>query len=295
MSCLDLIIVNWNDRENILIALDSVFALKEVQADSAFVNVVVSDNGSTDGSLEAITSTYGERVRIIENGANLGFGAGVNRAIMQTRAPYVFLLNPDATLTTGALAELVRFMDAHPRCAMAGPKTFEADGELAESCGQFDTWTGAFLRSSAWGDWPIFARFANGAQLRSWDYNSERRVDLVIGAAVVLRRSVLDEVGMFDERYFMYHEEVDLAKRIADAGYETWFVPTAFATHTGQGSSGGRSVEPMKQSSRQKYWLKHHGPLWYYSLSAALVGRYVMYLGLFAAVLFSAWHFWKAF
>ncbi len=294
MSAVDVIIVNWNDRENLRIALDSVFALKEVRTDPGFAQVVVSDNGSTDGSVAQIVQRYAGRVRIIENGKNLGFGAGVNRAVAQTYSKYIFLLNPDATLTTGALAELVRFMEEHPRCAMAGPKTFEADGELAESCGEFDTWAGAFLRSSAWGEWKALRRFANGAQLRTWDYNSQRRVDLVIGAAVMLRRSVLDEIGTFDERYFMYHEEVDLAKRIADAGYETWFVPTAFATHAGQGSSGGRNVEPMKQRSRRLYWVKHHGRVWYYSLAAALAGRFVLYLAVFAAVIFSAWHFWKA-
>ena len=287
---LDVIIVNWNDRENIAVALDSVFALGEIQRDPGFARITVSDNGSSDASVAFLRERYGARIQILENGANLGFGAGVNRAIAVTSAPYVFLLNPDATLTNGALAELVNFMENHPRCAMAGPKTFEADGNLAESCGEFDTWAGAFLRSSAWGDWAPLRRFANGSQLRAWDYNSERRVDLVIGAAVMLRRSVLDEIGTFDERYFMYHEEVDLAKRIADAGYETWFVPTAFATHTGQGSSGGHSVEGYKQRSRRMYWMKHHGALWYYSLGFALVGRYVIYLCIAGAVVYCAWH-----
>uniref|UniRef100_E6Q3N7 Putative Glycosyl transferase, family 2 n=1 Tax=mine drainage metagenome TaxID=410659 RepID=E6Q3N7_9ZZZZ len=295
MSNVDIIIVTWNDRENVSLALDSLLALDEVRENPEFARIIVSDNGSADGTVEYLNDTYGNRVQVIENGENIGFGAGVNRALAISNSPYVFLLNPDATLANGALAKLVRFMEEHPRCAITGPKILDADGKLAESCGEFDSWAGAYLRSSAWGNWPIFKRFENGAKLRAWDYNSERRVDLVIGAAILLRRSVLNEIGSFDERYFMYHEEVDLAKRVADSGYETWFVPSALATHVGQGSSGGKSVEALKQRSRRLYWLKHHGAFWYYSLSAALVGRYLLYLGLLWVLLSLVLHRWNPF
>ncbi|MBV9737569.1 MAG: glycosyltransferase family 2 protein [Candidatus Eremiobacteraeota bacterium] len=278
MSTVDVILVNWNDADNLIAALDSVFALPEIKADPDFASVTVSDNGSTDDSLARVQQRYDSRVQIVENGRNLGFAAGVNRAVAQTHAPYLFLLNPDAMVQPGALRSLADFMERHPRCALAGPKIYEADGSIAESCGEFDTWLGAFLRSSAWGEWPWFRRFANAAELRRWDYSNERRVDLLIGAAVMLRRSVFEALGGFDERFFMYHEEVDLAKRVNEAGYEAWFVPSAQATHSGQGSSGGRGVEAYKQRSRRKYWVKHHGRLWYYSLSAALMGRYLLYL-----------------
>ncbi|MGC8486552.1 MAG: glycosyltransferase family 2 protein [Candidatus Baltobacteraceae bacterium] len=293
MNAVDVILVTWNDRENISLALESILALGEVLADPGFARIIVSDNGSVDGTVEYIRRAYGDRVAIIENGKNLGFGAGANRALATSSSPYVCLLNPDATLCDGALAELVRFMEEHPDCAIAGPKILDTEGKTAESCGEFDTWAGAYLRSSAWGDWPIFKRFANGAELRTWNYRSERRVDVVIGAAMMLRRSVLDEIGFFDERYFLYHEEVDLAKRVADSGYETWFVPSAFATHVGQGSSGGNGVESFKRRSRRLYWIKHHGRLWYYALSAALVGRYVLYLGLLWALLALVFHRWN--
>lgn len=280
MAIVDVIVVNWNDRENTIAALDSVFSLPEVAQDPGFAVVTVSDNGSQDGSVAALRARFGERVAIIENGENLGFGTGVNRALARTTAPFVFLLNPDATVRPGALQVLVQFMQAHPRCAIAGPKVFESDGRVAQSCGEFDTWAGAFLRSSAWGEWPLFVRYANGASLRDFDYDSLRKVDLVIGAAMLIRRSVLDEIGPFDERFFLYHEEIDLAKRVADAGFESWFVPQAQATHIGQQSSRGRNVEPQKQRSRRLYWDKHFGGWFYYTLSAALVGRYVLYLAI---------------
>ena len=278
MASVDVIVVCWNDREKIATALDSVFALPEVERDPQFARVVVSDNGSSDGSREFLRERYGSRVTIVENGKNLGFGAACNRAFAATVSPFVFLLNPDAELRAGALAEIVRFMEAHPRCGIAGSRIYNYDGTIQESCGEFDTWLGAFLRSSAWGEWPFLRRFANGASLRAWGHLSERRVDIAIGAALCIRRSVLDTIGPFDERFFLYHEEIDFAKRAAAAGFETWYVPSSEAVHEGMGSARGQyNVEKRKQTSRRKYWRKHHGLVWYTALVAALVARYVLY------------------
>ncbi len=277
MAKIDVIVVCWNDKDKITTALDSVFALSDVR-DPSLANVVISDNGSTDGSRDFLRERYGDRITIVENGENLGFAAACNRAFAKTSSPYVFLLNPDAELKDGALENIVAFMDAHPRCGIAGSRIYNYDGSVQESCGEFDTWAGAFLRSSAWGEWPIFRAYANGAELRDWKYNTERRVDIAIGAALAIRRTLIDEIGPFDEQFFLYHEEVDFAKRAADAGWETWFVPSSEAVHEGMGSAKGQySVEQRKQRSRRKYWIKHHGQLWYASLVAALVGRYALY------------------
>jgi N-acetylglucosaminyl-diphospho-decaprenol L-rhamnosyltransferase len=276
---IDVIVVCWNDKQKIATALDSVFALGEVAADPAFANVVVSDNGSSDGSREFIRERYGDRVTIVENNANLGFAAACNRAFVKTSSPVAFLLNPDAELKDRALANIVAFLDAHPHCGIAGSRIYNYDGTIQQSCGEFDTWTGAFLRSSAWGELPPFQRYANGASLRNFHYDRPQRVDLAIGAALAIRRSLLDEIGPFDERFFLYHEEVDFAKRAATAGWETWFVPTSEAVHEGMGSAKGQySVEARKQVSRRKYWIKHHGYVWYFALVAALVGRFILYL-----------------
>ncbi|GAC1431493.1 MAG: glycosyltransferase family 2 protein [Candidatus Velthaea sp.] len=283
MARIDVIVVCWNDKEKIATALDSVFALSEVRSDPAFANVVISDNGSSDGSREFLRARYGATIRIVENGENLGFAAACNRAFAATVSDYAFLLNPDAELKDRALANIVAFLDAHPRCGIAGSRIYNYDGSVQESAGEFDTWMGAFLRSSAWGELPLLGRFANGASLRNWRYDSERRIDLAIGAALAIRRTMMNEIGVFDERFFLYHEEVDYAKRAADAGWETWFVPSSEAVHEGMGSARGQySVEERKQRSRRKYWVKHHGYAWYAGLSAALVGRYVLYAGLAA-------------
>jgi GT2 family glycosyltransferase len=285
---IDVIVVCWNDKQKIATALDSVFALSEVRADPGFANVVVSDNGSTDGSLDFIRERYGDRVTILENRANLGFAAACNRAFEQTSAPLVFLLNPDAELKDYSLANMVAFLDAHPRCGIAGSRVYNYDGTVQQSCGEFDTWTGAFLRSSAWGELRPFRRFANGAGLRDFHYDRPQQVDIAIGAALAIRRSLLEEIGPFDERFFLYHEEVDYAKRAADASWETWFVPTSEAVHEGMGSAKGQyNVETRKQLSRRKYWIKHHGYAWYFALVAALVGRFVLYLAIAGGTLFA--------
>ncbi len=280
----DVVVVCWNDRDKIAVALDSVFSLPEVKYDRGFARVVVADNGSTDGSRQYLRERYGDRLRIVENGENLGFGAACNRAFAVTDSPYVFLLNPDAQLKSGALSTMVRFMRDHPRCGIAGSRIYNLDGSIQESCGEFDNWVGAFLRSSAWGTWPIFKRFANGMALRAWGHATEQRVDIAIGAALCIRRRLIDDVGPFDERFFLYHEEVDFAKRAADAGWETWYVPSSEAIHEGMGSArGSYNVEGRKQTSRRKYWLKHHGRFWYATLVAALVGRYLLYASVFVA------------
>ena len=286
MSRVDVIVVCWNDREKITTALDSVFALPEVQRDPYFANVVVSDNGSTDGSREFIAQRYGDRVRIVENGENLGFAAACNRAFAKTTSDYMFLLNPDAELKPGALAKIVIFMDEHPRCGIAGSRIYNYDGTVQESCGEFDTWVGAYLRSSAWGEWPVFRKYANGAELRAWEYDSARRVDIAIGAALAIRRTMMDAIGVFDEQFFLYHEEVDYAKRAADNGWETWYVPQSEAIHEGMGSAKGQySVDARKQRSRRRYWIKHHGFGWYATLNAALIGRYALYVGVAASAI----------
>ena len=278
MSRVDVVVVCWNDKEKIALALDSVFALPETIADPTFARVVVSDNGSTDGSREYLRERYGHRVTILENGANLGFAAACNRAFVATDSPYVYLLNPDAEFVFRRPRSHRRIHGRTSAGGYRGSRIYNRDGSIQESCGVFDTWAGAFLRSSAWGEWPIFRRYANGAELRAWRHESERRVDLAVGAALCIRRTLLETIGGFDERYFLYHEEVDFAKRAAAIGAESWYVPSSEAVHEGMGSARGLySVEARKQASRRKYWIEHHGRAWYYALVAALVGRYVAY------------------
>ena len=225
----------------------------------------MSDNGSTDGSREYIRERYGGRATVIENNANLGFAAAVNRAFAVTSSDYAFLLNPDAELKDGALASIVAFMDAHPRCGIAGSRIYNYDGTRARVVRRIRYVDGRVLafervgricrRSGRSPTAPACAAFRTANRIAS---------TLRSGAALAIRRAMMHEIGVFDEQFFLYHEEVDYAKRAADAGWESWYVPASEAVHEGMGSAKGQyNVETRKQTSRRKYWIKHHGYPWY--------------------------------
>ena len=281
MAQISVIIVSYNAADQLAAALSSVAALPEVAADPNFAQVIVSDNGSRDDSVAKAKAVYPSGV-VLENGANLGFAKACNIGARHATAPLLFFFNPDARVHAGTLGNAVAYFATHPDVAMAGAKLLNEDGSVAESCGEFDTWWQAFLRSSAWGDLPFFRPQSNGYQLRQWDYGSERDVDLVVGAAMFIRKDVFAALGGFDERFFLYHEEIDFAHRLHDRGMRVVYLPQCVVTHAGeQGGSqqtwGKSGVLGWRQRSRRLYWIKHHGLLWYWSLSAALVGRYALY------------------
>jgi N-acetylglucosaminyl-diphospho-decaprenol L-rhamnosyltransferase len=286
MASVSVIVVSYNAADELDACLRSLAALPEVIADPAFAQVIVSDNGSSDDSVARARAAY-PGVVIIENGANLGFAKACNIGARRAIAPLLFFFNPDARAKPGLLANAVTYLHSHPDVAMCGCKVLNEDGTAAESCGEFDTWWQAFLRSSALGELPMFAKQANGYALRQWDYSSERDVDLVIGAAMFIRKDVFEKLGGFDERFFLYHEEIDFAHRLRDAGMRLVYLPQCVVVHSGEkgGSKktwGAAGVLGWRQRSRRLYWVKRHGYLWYYSLCAALVGRYVIALALIA-------------
>ena len=288
MARIAVIIVSYNAAAQLEAALRSVAALAEVRADPLFAEVIVSDNGSKDDSVERAQRAF-PSARIIRNGANLGFAKACNIGARAASSPVLFFFNPDARVHPGTLRNAVDYFDAHPDVAMAGAKLLDEDGSTAESCGEFDTWWQAFLRSSAWGELPMFRSQSNGYRLRQWDYSTERDVDLVVGAAMFIRAEVFAALGGFDERFFLYHEEIDFAHRLRDRGLRVVYLPQCVVTHAGeQGGSqatwGKSGVLGWRQRSRRLYWIKHHGRLWYWSLSAALVARYALYLAALVAV-----------
>jgi N-acetylglucosaminyl-diphospho-decaprenol L-rhamnosyltransferase len=275
------VVVSFNAAGELESCLRSLRALPEIQRDPDLAQIIVSDNGSHDDSVARARAAY-PGVQIIENGANLGFAKACNIGARAANAPLLFFFNPDAVAHDGLLANAIRYFAEHADVAMAGVKLLNEDGSIAESCGEFDTWWQAFLRSSAWGDLPWFRKQANGYALRQWDYASVRDVDLVVGAAMFIRTGVFRELGGFDERYFLYHEEIDFAHRLRDKGLRVVYLPDCRVTHLseqgGSRKTWGRSgVLGWRQRSRRLYWIKRHGLWWYYSLCAALVGRYVVY------------------
>jgi GT2 family glycosyltransferase len=281
------IIVSYNAAAALERCLRSLAELPEICAGPDFAEVIVSDNGSRDDSIARARQVL-PGVKVIENGANLGFARACNIGARHAAAPLLFFFNPDAVAQAGLLAHAVAHFGAHPEDAMAGVKLLNEDGTIAQSCGEFDTWWQAFLRSSAWGELPFFRKQSNAYELRRWDYASERAVDLVVGAAMFIRREVFERFGGFDERFFLYHEEIDFAHRLRDAGLRVVYLPQCVAVHAGEAGGSRRAwgksgVLAWRQRSRRLYWIKHHGKLWYWSLALALAARYLLYVALLGA------------
>ncbi len=288
MPAVSVIVVSYNAADELEDCLQSIAQLPEVAGDAAFAEVIVSDNGSADDSVARAKAAY-PTATVLENGANLGFAKACNIGARAAHTPLLFFLNPDARAKPGLLRNAVDYFNSHPDVAMAGAKLLNEDGSVAPSCGEFDTWWQAFLRSSAWGELPWFRAQSNGYALSTFDYSSERDVDLIVGAAMFIRADVFAQLGGFDERFFLYHEEIDFAHQLRDRGERVVFLPQCVAMHKSeQGGShktwGSVGVLNWRQRSRRLYWIKHHGLAWYWSLSVALVARYLFYVAALVAL-----------
>ena len=179
-------------------------------------------------------------VRLMENQENVGFAAANNQAIRASRGRHVVLLNSDTEVQPGAMGALGDFMEAHPQAGAAGARLLNADGSLQHSCHPMPTpgrefWRLLFLE-------PVWPRATY--PMARWDLTEPRRVEAIKGACLLLRREALDQVGLLDEGYFMYSEEVDLCYRLSREGWELWWVPGAVVTHF-EGQSTRQAAERM--------------------------------------------------
>jgi GT2 family glycosyltransferase len=172
-----------------------------------------------------------ESVHVIENGQALGFSANVNKGIAATTGEYVVISNPDAVAEPECVRELAAFADAHPRCGIAGPKMINPDGTLQASRRSFPTVGGTFVRRT-----PLRALFPPLRWQRRHYLLDDRPdepvpADTMLGAFLLLRREMLDEIGGWDPGYRMYCEDIDLNYRAAKAGWERWYIPAAVVRH----------------------------------------------------------------
>jgi GT2 family glycosyltransferase len=198
------------------------------------------------------------RVRLIENSENVGFARANNQAIQRCTGKYVLLLNPDTLVESGALQALVDFLDQQPKAGAAGARIFKPDGSIQISSHPRPTLLREFWRMFHLDAlWP-YAEYPH----RMWQTNQAREVDALLGACLMLRKEVLDQIGDFDEDYFIFSEEVDLCYRIQRAGWHLYWVPQAKVVHFG-GQSTQQVADEMFLNlyhSKIKYIRKHHGP-----------------------------------
>ena len=218
---LSIVIVSYNVRTFLDECLESVeCALKGIEAE-----VFVIDNASTDDTLKVLPQKY-PWVRFIANEENVGFSRGNNIAIRQATGQYVLLLNPDTNVAEPTLREVLRFMDEHPKAGGAGVMMLNGDGTRApESRRAIPTpWVSALKMLG----------FTRRYYMSHLPWDQPCRIEVISGAFCLLRHTALDKVGLLDEDFFMYGEDIDLSYRLLKGGYENWYLPQSITHYKGK-------------------------------------------------------------
>jgi N-acetylglucosaminyl-diphospho-decaprenol L-rhamnosyltransferase len=234
-------LVNTNSRELLLACLDSLHGTD--------AEIVVLDNASEDGSAAAVRERFPE-VRLIEQRHRAGFGANHNTVVRATTGRYVLVLNEDTTSGDWGFERMVAHLDASPRVAALAPRLVYPDGRLQASAWRFPSPARALLGLVTLGRAGIVQ--SGGGETRD--------VDWAMAAALMLRREALDEVGLFDEGFFIYSEETDLCRRLRASGWRTQYFPDVTVVHHESQFSAGipeRRINEMWRG-RHRYWSKHH-------------------------------------
>ncbi len=270
-----IIIVNWNTKDILLKCLGSI----SKQDRAICKEVIVVDNGSTDGSVDAIHTHFPQTI-VIENYANIGFARANNVGINKSTGRYVCLVNSDVELLDGCLLRLIEYMDANPDIGIAGPKIYYPDLTLQNSCRKFPTlWNNL---SPALGFDKLFRNSPafSGEHMRYFTHDVNMNVDYLAGCFLVVRREALEEVGLLDEQFFIYREEVDWCKRFHQHGWKISFFPNAMAIHH-HGASSSKDPKRFALASQKalfQYWEKHHSTLSVITIRLILILRHSLRL-----------------
>jgi len=237
-----ILIVNWNTRDLVLQCLD---ALPVGIDDDLACEVIVVDNGSVDGSADALDR---DDIELIRNSSNLGFAAAVNQAYARATGEFVLLLNSDVELMEGALSTLVRFLRQDPGAAGVAPLYLNPDGSPQPFHFRLPTFTTMLVNGSAAARWllPGSERRLRYYRMTDEDFSEARPVPQPSASCLLLRRSFLPEGHIFDESYPIFFNDVQLARSFADQGLTLWVTPDAAVVHEGHAST-----RMMKQGNRQ--------------------------------------------
>ncbi|MHC8320943.1 glycosyltransferase family 2 protein [Pseudomonas sp. GB2N2] len=256
---LDVLVVNYNTAG----LLQPMFNALRQPSSAQPARYLVVDNASADNSLECLATVCPEAL-LLANKDNVGFGRANNQLVEHLQGKYALLLNTDAFVAPDTLQKTLDYMEAHPDCGVLGVRLVGRDGDLQPSCRFFPTPLNVFL--SRTGLERFFPRVKRVDDME-WDHASVRECDWVPGCYYLIRREVIDQVGLFDPRYFLYYEEVDHCKRVKHAGWKVVFYPHTTVVHIGGESA--KSVDELNAASRQiprlqieselLYFRKHHG------------------------------------
>jgi GT2 family glycosyltransferase len=254
---LSIVILCWNDRDIITECIRSIYA----HTKSTDFEIIVSDNGSTDGSPAFIRSIF-PLVKVIENKVNLRFSQGNNAGIEVAQGELILILNPDTLIHDRAIDQLVEFASSHPEAGAFGCRVLNADGSYQGPARPFPTvwreWLAAlYLRSLGY----LSDLFISDRYVR-WHGETERAIDWQSGCCQMFRGDLLRQLKGFDPRFYYYYEDVDLCHRVWDAGYRILYTPSATITHLGGLSTTTRCRLPFeldKYRNRYRYFYKYFG------------------------------------
>ena len=258
------VIVSFNTRELLRECINTL----DRESSGVTYETIVVDNASRDGSADMVAADF-PNVRLVRSDKNLGFAAANNLGFAEAGGKYVVLLNSDAFLKHDALRISVERMNKSPQVGLAGAQLISRDGSWQPSARKFPSLLNDFLTLSG-----LAARYPHsrlfGRFDRTWaDPKEPAEIDWVPGAYSIVRRDLLMKLGGFDERFFLYYEEVDLCRRIKQAGYQVWYWPDVIVIHLGGESS--KTVTRLSMSSKGAqltlwrmraaflYYRKHHG------------------------------------
>lgn len=246
---LSIVLVCWNNKDYLEPCLRSLY---DGQLDSSF-DVAVVDNGSTDGSQEMLRQQFPE-VRIIQNSGNVGLARACNQGTEATRGRYVLLLNNDTVVNGRSLDSLVAFMDETPAAGAVGGKLLNPDGSFQAGYAGFSSLREEFLVATGVGDrlWSGYPSHLDASQ--------PVRAGWLSSACLLLRRTALDKVGLLDEHYFIYGDEADLQYRLQKAGWQVYYLPSAYTIHYGGRSMNRWGRRKMVYRGKMLFYQKNYHP-----------------------------------
>lgn len=254
---LSIIIVCFNSREVLLPCLESIW-----KALPSFpFEVILVDNGSKDNSVQEVNRRFQE-VIIIQSGSNAGYAGGNNIGFAKARGQYVLFLNPDTIIHQGTFDRLVGRADSDPNIGIVGPAVQHADGTRQVSCLRAPSIREALAKAFWLYRIPGYMKaYGFPGEYREDQYKGEMEVDVITGCCLLARKAILDEVGVFDEEYFVYFEEIDLCERVRNHGYKIFYDPSASIVHLGGTTTIKHEIWCRIQSERShcRFFAKHRG------------------------------------
>lgn len=253
---LSIVIVNYNGKDDLLICLNSLNAVR----DELNFEVILVDNDSKDGSCEAISSNF-SWVNIIKNNNNNGFAKACNQGLKKASGRHLMLLNPDTELIAGSLKNLVSALDSNPKLGIVGPQMVDQCNELYPSARRFPTPWYLFCECTR-----LIYLFPKTMLFANYFYGNCKRtcgnsVDQIEGSALVISGQAFKTVGMMDDRFFLFFEEVDWCKRVRDAGFEIHVIRESIVRHRRSTTMSKFYIESRRANAESalKYFYKHHG------------------------------------